>query len=464
MLSAVSFPLYRPSVTQSLSRIAYTVLVTFIWLVAIVRWCLLGLVRSTKFETKRAQRYGVLGDLSDAQTGGILFHCVSVGEVVAASCVIKGLLDKEPNLSIVITTTTATGAQRVLDIFGVSPSTTLPSKSAASLPVTLPKNLAHHYLPYDLPWLMSRLLRHVQPKLVCITEVELWPNLLNKCAQRQLPVCVVNARMTDKSARSYRKISGLFTPMLHQVTKVCAQGQRDADAYLRLGLAPDKLVLTHNVKFDQVSDVAVPETIRELFNSVKALGKQVLIAGSTHQGEETFWIDIFKQLQADFPKILLIIVPRHPQRFAKVESEIQASELTYIKWAERDKLDAQTQVILVDAMGVLTPLYHSADIAFVGGSIADKGGHNALEPSSMGVPVIMGTYTYNNPVICDTLIKAGGLSIVEDSAGALQLCQKWLSDPELAKHAGRCGHAVIIENQGALARTLAKIWDIYLSS
>lgn len=464
----MSLPLYRPSVTQSLSLFAYTALMTLIWLVAMLRWCCLGMVRSAKFERKRAQRYGGLGHLTPSQRGGILFHCVSVGEVVAASCVIKGLLATQANLPIVITTTTATGAQRVLDIFGVSSSTTLPSESRTilpkTLPTTLPKNLAHHYLPYDLPWLMARLLKHVQPKLVCITEVELWPNLLAKCAQRQLPVCVVNARMTDKSARSYRKISGLFTPMLHQVTKVCAQGQRDADAYLRLGLAPDQLVLTHNVKFDQVSDVAVPETIRELSNSVKALGKQVLIAGSTHQGEEAFWIEVFKQLQADFPQLLLIIVPRHPQRFAQVESEIQDSGLAYIKWAERDKLDNKTQVLLVDAMGVLTPLYHCADIAFVGGSIADKGGHNALEPASMAVPVIMGTHTYNNPVICDTLIKAGGLSIVADTAGALQLCKEWLSDPELAKNAGQCGQAVIIENQGALARTLAQIWDIYPTS
>jgi 3-deoxy-D-manno-octulosonic-acid transferase len=441
----VSLPLYRPSVTQVLSRFAYTVLVTVIWIVAICRWWSLGIVRSAKFERKRAQRYGALGQLTPRQRGGILFHCVSVGEVVAASCVIKGLLNTQPDLPIVITTTTATGAQRVRDIFGTS----------------LTDNLAHHYLPYDLPWLMSRLLAHIQPKLVCITEVELWPNLLAKTAQKHIPVCVVNARMTAKSARTYRKISGVFMPMLQQVTTVCAQGQRDADAYLSLGLAPEKLVLTHNVKFDQVSDVVVPESIIELSNTLKLLGKQVLLAGSTHQDEETFWLDVYKQLQADFPQALLIIVPRHPQRFAQVEAEILSSGLNYINWADRDKLNAQTQVLLVDAMGVLTPLYTCADIAFVGGSIVAKGGHNALEPASMSVPVIMGIHTYNNPVICDTLITAGGLRIVTDTTSARQLCHTWLSEPALADAIGRCGQTVILDNQGALARTLTQIWGIY---
>lgn len=441
----MSLPLYRPSVTQVLSRFAYTVLVTVIWIVAMCRWCSLGIVRSAKFERKRAQRYGALGQLTPRQRGGILFHCVSVGEVVAASCVIKGLLNTQPDLPIVITTTTATGAQRVRDIFGTS----------------LTDNLAHHYLPYDLPWLMSRLLAHIQPKLVCITEVELWPNLLAKTAQKHIPVCVVNARMTAKSARTYRKISGVFMPMLLQVTTVCAQGQRDADAYLSLGLAPEKLVLTHNVKFDQVSDVVVPESIIELSNTLKLLGKQVLLAGSTHQDEETFWLDVYKQLQADFPQALLIIVPRHPQRFAQVEAEILSSGLNYINWANRDKLNAQTQVLLVDAMGVLTPLYTCADIAFVGGSIVAKGGHNALEPASMSVPVIMGIHTYNNPVICDTLITAGGLRIVTDTTSARQLCHTWLSEPALADAIGRCGQTVILDNQGALARTLTQIWGIY---
>jgi 3-deoxy-D-manno-octulosonic-acid transferase len=308
---------------------------------------------------------------------------------------------------------------------------------------------------------MSRLLAHIQPKLVCITEVELWPNLLAKTAQKHIPVCVVNARMTAKSARTYRKISGVFMPMLQQVTTVCAQGQRDADAYLSLGLAPEKLVLTHNVKFDQVSDVVVPESIIELSNTLKLLGKQVLLAGSTHQDEETFWLDVYKQLQADFPQALLIIVPRHPQRFAQVEAEILSSGLNYINWADRDNLNAQTQVLLVDAMGVLTPLYTCADIAFVGGSIVAKGGHNALEPASMSVPVIMGIHTYNNPVICDTLITAGGLRIVTDTTSARQLCHTWLSEPALADAIGRCGQTVILDNQGALARTLTQIWGIY---
>lgn len=418
------------------ARFTYTALVTIVWLLAMLRWCILGLIRSKKFESRRLERYGQLRELIAETKGGAWFHCVSVGEVVAASCVIKALLAKTPEHPIIITTTTSTGAQRVGEIFGNA------------------SHVAHHYLPYDLPWLMQRFIRHIQPTQIMITEVELWPNLIHHAAKLNIPVTMINARMTNKSARQYAKISWLFMPMITHLDHVCAQGQRDYDAYLRLGVVPEKLTLTQNVKFDQVTDNRIPEDIKVFGDAIKAQGRKVLIAGSTHADEEIFWLNVYQYLSQECPELLLVLVPRHPQRFDEVQRLIEIQQLSLQRWEQRMEINAQTQVLLVDAMGVLTPLYHCADIAFVGGSIADRGGHNALEPASMAVPVLMGAYIYNNPVICETLIQAGGLYIIKNETDAIEQCQRWLKQPEIAHQAGQKGLNVIEQNQGALGKTI----------
>lgn len=418
------------------ARFTYTALVTLVWLLAMLRWCVLGLIRSKKFESRRLERYGQLGELVAETKGGAWFHCVSVGEVVAASCVIKTLLVKIPEHPIIITTTTSTGAQRVEEIFGDA------------------SHVAHHYLPYDLPWLMQRFIRHIQPTQIMITEVELWPNLIHHAAKLNIPVTMINARMTDKSAHQYAKISWLFMPMLTHLDHVCAQGQRDYDAYLRLGIEPEKLTLTQNVKFDQITDNRIPEDIKAFGDALKAQGRKVLMAGSTHAGEEIFWLNVYQYLSQEYPELLLVLVPRHPQRFDDVQGIIEIQQLSLQRWEQRMKINAKTQVLLVDAMGVLTPLYHCADIAFVGGSIADRGGHNALEPASMGVPVLMGTYIYNNPEICEALIQAGGLYIIKNETDAIEQCQRWLKQSEIAHQAGQKGLNVIEQNQGALGKTI----------
>lgn len=429
-----------PSTLQaSFARLVYTGLVTIVWLIAMLRWCVLGLIRSDKFEARRTERYGQLGALPAESIGGAWFHCVSVGEVVAASCVIKALLATSPQQPIIITTTTRTGAQRVTDIFGKK------------------TQVAHHYLPYDLPWLMRRFMKHIQPTQIMITEVELWPNLIHHASILNIPVTMINARMTDKSARQYAKISWLFMPMLAQLHHVCAQGQRDYDAYQRLGVVSEKLTLTQNVKFDQVTDNAIPEDIHVFGEAIKAQGRKVLIAGSTHADEEVFWLNVYQHLAPSCPELLLVLVPRHPQRFDEVQGIIDSQSLSSVRWAQRMDINPQTQVLLVDAMGVLTPLYHCADIAFVGGSIADRGGHNALEPASMSIPVLMGPNIYNNPVICETLIQAGGLCIIQTEAEAIERCQGWLHQPNTAKLAGQKGLNIIERNQGALGRTMSVI-------
>lgn len=419
------------------ARIAFTLLVMVAIICSMLLWVSRWVVRSPKFVPQRPQRWGVY--TTPIKTSECLFHCASVGEVVAASCVVKGLLQENPDLTITITTVTATGAQRVKGIFGDS--------------------IQHVYLPYDTPWTMRRLLRKVQPKQVYITEVELWPNMLASCASLAIPTVLINARMTVRSAQRYQKIGCLFTPMLSQLTHVCAQGKRDYDQYLALGLAPDKLTLTNNVKFDQISDVAIPTMIVRFKTSLQEQSKKVLIAGSTHATEETFWLETYQRLVKSTPNLVLFIVPRHPERFSKVAQEIEKSGLAWQKWstleeAKSSSLDPITQVVLVDAMGVLTPLYSLGDIAFVGGSLVEKGGHNALEPASFGLPVLMGPHIFNNPIICQTLQEVENLHIVANTQSALTLCQNWLVQPLLAQQQGTAGQEVIKRNRGALDKTV----------
>lgn len=425
------------------ARSAFTLLVMIAMLCSMLLWVSRWAVRSPKFVAKRPQRWGIY--TSPIKTSERLFHCASVGEVVAASCVIKGLLQDTPDLTITVTTVTATGAQRVIDIFGDS--------------------VQHVYLPYDTPWTMRRLLRKVQPKQVYITEVELWPNMLASCAELAIPAVLINARMTARSAQKYQKIAYLFTPMLGQLAHVCAQGRRDYEQYLALGLAPEKLTLTNNVKFDQISDIAIPTIIAQLKMSLQEESKNVLIAGSTHATEETFWLEAYQKLVQSSPNLVLFIVPRHPERFSKVAQEIESSGLAWQKWSALEdatiySLAPTTQVVLVDAMGVLTPLYSLGDIAFVGGSLVEKGGHNALEPASFGLPVLMGPHIFNNPVICQTLQEVENLHIVPNTQSALTLCQNWLAQPLLAQQQGIAGQEVIKRNRGALAKTLTVLGQL----
>ncbi|MCV2886162.1 3-deoxy-D-manno-octulosonic acid transferase [Aestuariibacter sp. AA17] len=422
---------YRPSINEELARFAYSSLWMFILPVALCIWLIKSLVKPTNFDYRKKERFGFLPQLT--HTGGIYLHCVSVGEVVAASKIVKSIWSTMPDKPITISTTTPTGADRVAQIFG--------------------DKVQHVYLPFDLPFLMQNLLNKVQPEQVLITEVELWPNLTHACWKRAIPVTVVNARMTDKSRRNYAKISALFTPMLHKISCVCAQGRRDFDNYLALGLPKDKLTLTNNIKFDlhaplSTSDI---EKVKARFNSDNRL---IIIGGSTHAPEEQYLLDTLLALKKEHA-IRLILVPRHPQRFDKVWALCQRSGLTCCRSSEANI--HQSDIVLVDEMGVLAQLYGIADIAFIGGSIANRGGHNALEASIYGVPAIMGPHTYNNPEICQTLEDNGGLIICKDLPSLIAQCDNWLHDTRARQTAGQASARVIQENTGAIQRTLTAI-------
>ncbi|MDO6473891.1 lipid IV(A) 3-deoxy-D-manno-octulosonic acid transferase [Alteromonas sp. 1_MG-2023] len=424
---------YRPGLSETLFRWLYSLLLALIVPFAFLNLIIRGQRRNKEYNHRRFERFGFVRP--PAAPGGYLFHCVSVGEVVAASVLIKQLMKEEPETPVTITTTTPTGSARVRSIF---------------------KDSVHHfYLPYDLHMAMAGMLRRVKPKMVLITEVELWPNLIHSCWRRDIPVVVINARMTDRSARRYKKLKILFEPMLHKLSHVCAQGMRDFKNYQFLGIKQEKLTLTNNIKFDQA--MAAPDAGASFYRLEKN-ARRVLIGGSTHEGEESALLDAYQSLKPGFPDLLLILVPRHPERFARVADLLEQTGLHYLRTASPGaQVSSETDVLLVDEMGKLNTAYTFGTIAFVGGSLADKGGHNALEPAAQKLPVLMGPNVYNNPLICQYLQECGALSIVEDATQLAACCKTLLDSPDAARVAGEAGFAVISANRGATGKTLEVI-------
>lgn len=428
-------PTYRPNLSHEAFRWFYSLLLLVAIPFAVINFFLKG---SQEPNVKGRRRFERLGLVAPApRKGGYLFHCVSVGEVVAASCLIKRIMQEKPDTQITVTTTTATGSARVQAIFGDA--------------------VHHFYLPYDLPIAMNAMLNRIKPCVVLITEVELWPNLIHTCWRRGVPVVVVNARMTDRSARRYKKFPVLFEPMLHKISHVCAQGERDFKNYQFLGIEQNKLTLTQNIKFDQAAALTTTKTD---FLNLATSNRIILIGGSTHDPEESTLLNVYRALKRAFPALLLILVPRHPDRFDAVARIIEKAGSTMCLSADSPEIDQDCDVLLVNEMGKLNAAYDVADMAFVGGSIADRGGHNALEPAAKKLPILMGTSTHNNPVICSKLAEAGALTIVDDESALFDTVKGWLSHPELAKQAGEAGYQVLADNSGALDKTLAVVRTI----
>jgi 3-deoxy-D-manno-octulosonic-acid transferase len=423
---------YHPSLAQESVRIVYSLLIVLLLPITFVHFLFQTLRRKMGYTRKRLSRYAVIA--KPARVGGVLLHCASVGEVVAVQQLVNRILQAHPQLPITITTNTTTGAQRVAELFA--------------------GKVTHLYLPYDLGLFMGILLNKFKPRMVLINEMELWPNLVHSCWKQTIPVYLINARMSDKSLATYTKFPRLFAPMFAKFEAVCAQGQRDYDNYLALKIPSGKLILSNNIKFDMHIDENEWQTANQLRDKFDLSNRQLLVAGSTHDLEEQVLIEAYKQLVDDYPNLLLVIVPRHPQRFEKAFNICQKSGLSSARASDNQACLPTTQILLFDQMGMLRANFALAKIAFVGGSLADRGGHNALEPAAFGVPIVMGPHTYNNPAICQTLLDAGALYKVTDAQDIAQQCRIWLDNEEVRSAAGQAGKKVLAENGGAIDATL----------
>lgn len=422
---------FHPSTKQKIVLLIYSSLWLLIVPFAFCHFVYQFVKRKPGYTKARLSRYGFT--LSKNKSG-LLIHCASVGEVVAIQNLVEQLMNTNPNQRITITTNTTTGADRVKLLFA--------------------GRVEHAYLPYDFPLFLKLFLNRERPTKVLINEMELWPNLCHQCWRLNIPIFIINGRMSEKSTKTHQKLPSLFQPIFEKVTAVCAQEQRDYLNYLTLGVNPDKLILTNNIKFDLTiseHDIALSQSIKANFATQQRL---ILVAGSTHEPEEQILLEAYLALVKIYPTLLLIIVPRHPQRFTKVHQLLQKQNIETVLMSESMSCQATTQVLLCDQMGKLRSIYALADISFVGGSLADKGGHNALEPAAVGVPILMGASTYNNPAICQVLADSGALFTVTDAHEIESACKKWLDNPQQKRTAGDAGKQVLTQNSGAIQKVL----------
>jgi 3-deoxy-D-manno-octulosonic-acid transferase len=314
----------------------------------------------------------------------------------------------------------------------------------------------HHFLPFDLPFFMAPFFNALKPQLVLVTEVEIWPNMLARCAARNVPVCLVNGRLSDQSFATYKRLSPLLRPALRHFNYICAQSQISYDNFLKLGVYKPQLRLTQNMKFDLALSSDDQDKAKQLQNQFFPKSRPILVAASTHDGEEKFVLQVYKTLLIDIPDLALIVVPRHPHRFDDAYYILKAGGVELAR-ASSTSQDANiaADVILMDKMGWLKACYDICTVAFIGGSIANKGGHNALECALYGKPMVMGPSTFNNPSITQFLRKQGALKIIENTQQCTEAVNYWLSNADSAKSDGGKGKQVLQDNQGAVNATLA---------
>jgi 3-deoxy-D-manno-octulosonic-acid transferase len=370
------------------------------------------------------------------QRGGIWVHAVSVGESIAAAPMIRALLALYPQLPITVTCMTPTGSERIKALFANEP------------------RIQHCYLPYDLPWAAGRFLAHIQPRLGVIMETELWPNHIHQCAKRGIPVVLANARLSERSARGYGRFAKLTRPMLAEMSGFAVQTEAEAQRFRELGARPECVEVTGSIKFDLSIDPQLLVRAAELREQWHTTQRPTWIAASTHAGEDEVVLAAHRHLLISHPDALLILVPRHPERFNSVHDLCQQQGFETVRRSAGQAVTAGTSVLLGDTMGELLFLYALADCAFVGGSLVPNGGHNLLEPAALAKPVLSGPHLFNFLEIAALLRYAGALEEVSDTAGLAKAVQQLFDQPAIAKNMANAGLEVMRANQGALQRLL----------
>ena len=413
-------------------RLIYTLTLYLLTPVVIARLVWRGL-RARAYWRRWPERFGLVSPVGH---DSLWVHAVSVGEVQAAAPLIERLLQAGPGLPLIVTTMTPTGSAHVRKLFG--------------------DKVVHCYVPYDLPGSVIRFLDRARPRLALIMETELWPNLFFYCHQRAIPVVVANARLSERSARGYRRFAALTRQTLQQVSDIAAQASADADRLVGLGADALRVVVTGSIKFD----IAVPKDKLAEANILRTdLGKDrpVWIAASTHEGEDEQVLEAHIMVSQRIPDALLILVPRHPERFERVAALSRKRGFQILSRSERRFCDAETGIFIGDTMGEMPVYYGAADVAFVGGSLVPTGGHNPLEPAALAVPVIVGPHVFNFADINRMLLEADAERSVSNAVELADTVIQLLDDDELRARIGRNGQQVIEQNRGALDKLLAVI-------
>jgi 3-deoxy-D-manno-octulosonic-acid transferase len=411
-------------------RFAYALLTYLLTPVYAVYWIVRG-VGNRGYRDRFGQRFGFGYPL---MTGGsIWIHAVSVGEVQAAVPLIKSLAKQFPNRRLLVSTVTPTGAARVETLFGDS--------------------VQHCYIPFETPFAVTRFFNAAQPDIALILETEIWPNLYYECGQRQIPLVLVSARISPNSVGTYRSFLPLFRETLSYGIVIAAQSEADAERFRLLGAAPERTKVTGNIKFD----IELPKDLVERGNAFRRDNfedRPVWVAASTHDREEEQVLFAHEQVRRQFPDALLVLVPRHPERFAAVRSLLHKQGLNFVARTDGVPCTSDTEVYLGDTMGDVSLFYAAANVAFVGGSLVPIGGHNLLEPAALGRPVVTGPHLFHMQDIAGKFEKLGASISVNNAAQLGDAVADLFGNEAMATDIGNRGKEIVQQNKGALDRLL----------
>jgi 3-deoxy-D-manno-octulosonic-acid transferase len=381
----------------------------------------------------RHERFGFGGQRAG---GGIWIHAVSVGEMQAAAILVTALRERGNTPELTLTCATPTGRARAQVLM-------------PDVPV--------RYVPYDLPGSLRRCLARLRPRLLILMETELWPNLLHQARRAGVPTLIASARVSERSARFYRRLPGLLRAALQSNVWVGAQTAEDARRFGDLGVPAERRSVAGNIKFDRA---VLPELMPRgaALRAQYAPGRPMWVAGSTHPGEEQILLEAHRQLRQMMPQAVLVLAPRHPQRFDEAAAGVLAAGLRCLR-RSRATQDTQSgyEVLLLDTLGELMEFYAAGDAAFVGGSLVPIGGHNLLEPAALGLPVLAGPQQFNSPDVARILTEHAALTTVQDAAALAAELARLLGDPGACDRQGERARAAIEANRGALARVLRLI-------
>jgi 3-deoxy-D-manno-octulosonic-acid transferase len=390
-------------------------------------------LRDPRYRKNFAQRFG-WGD--PMPEGSIWVHAVSVGEVQAAAAFVRTLYDRYPGIPLVVTTLTPTGDERARTLLG----------DRANI----------RYLPLDLPGSVKRFFERVKPRIAVIFETELWPNIYHECGRRRIPLVLASARLSPQAMTRYQRFIGLFRQVLSNRVVVAAQGEGDAERFLSLGSDPDTTHVTGNLKFD----FAVPANVKTNGADLRAqyaADRPVWVAGSTHAGEEAQLLEAHREVRKIHPGAILVMVPRHPQRFSEVTTWLEKQNVRFIRRSQPSARTPDLEVLLVDTLGELLDFYAMGDVAFVGGTLVPVGGHNLLEPAALGLPVLAGPNNFNSADIVKILVDRGAAQIVNDPKELARRVAGLLSNPQDRARIGAIGKECVEDNRGALDKLLGLI-------
>jgi len=412
-------------------------LIYLIYIIITLPYYLFRIITRSSYRAGLFQRFGFVPKRKSDRPA-IWLHGASVGEIAAAENLIPRLRETFPDSDLVLSTLTPTAQAIVKKKY---------------------PNLLSIFFPIDLSWVVAKTLKRIKPALIILLEGEFWPNFLLVAGKKNIPVVLVNGRITSRSRKWYGLIKWIMDPALEKVRLFALQTEAYAERFRLLGIPEEKIHITGNMKYDLVADETKKPGLLKLFQAEP--DEEIIIAGSTHQPEEEILIWVYEQLKKDYPNLRLILAPRHIERVPEIENHLEARHHKYIKRSQLPlKEDIKDCVIIVDTLGELKGLYSICMLAFVGGSLVPVGGQNILEPAVAGKPVLFGPHMYNFQEAAEILLSAGAAWQVKDEH-ELGKRMEWLLDNfELAQKSGEQGQAALKKHQGATERNLALIQNI----